>query len=63
MDKIFSGFCLTQKKDYQIIVKYIDTSTFDAQEHEKGTFDCAYNMYGNKCNIQCPIYSSAPDSI
>lgn len=64
MQKIVRGQCPTQNKLYSISVTYIDASDFEERCFEKGTFNCEYNAYGNKCTIShCPIYASAPDEL
>ena len=59
IEKIFTGVCPTQNKNFQVVVTYVDNGF----EYEKGTFRCEYTKYGGTCNISnsCPIYQRTPE--
>ena len=58
---LVSGFCPTQQDGYTIDVSYMDASTTDKKQFIKGTFECAHNLFGDKCTkMDCPIYENAP---
>lgn len=65
MQKQINGKCPTQNSNYTISITYVDSSTFERRSFEKGTFECQYNIFGDKCPIshQCPLYESAPEHL
>lgn len=64
MNKLFSGYCPEQGKDFSIKVTYIPNSDFDRTCYEKGTFSCSNNPFGTSCKFtDCPIYNSAPNTL
>lgn len=60
MDKVITGMCPTQGKEYSITVHYMDVSNMISECYVKTGFYCEYNEYGNKCNSSnCPLYKVA----
>ncbi|MCI7099519.1 MAG: hypothetical protein MR966_11605 [Lachnospiraceae bacterium] len=66
MEKTYRGYCPTQKQEnYPIQITYIGGPDLSGnRNYEKGTYNCQYDPYGDKCaESTCPIFASAPEKI
>ena len=64
MQKVVSGVCPVQNKEYSVSVNYIDASTFNKTEYIKGRTHCDYVRFGGECTFsECPIAKLAPEQI
>ena len=64
MDKVITGMCPTQGKEYSITVHYRDVSDMTSECYVKTTSCCEYNKFGNKCDSsKCPLIKSAPNNL
>lgn len=61
---VFNGFCPIHNENCSISINYIDASTYEGPEYSKGTIaSCPYIKNEKPCNIQCPIWSKALQTV
>lgn len=55
--------CPTQNKPYTISIEYLDVSSSSGAHYIKGNYECQYNEFGDMCDLDCPLYESAPKEL
>lgn len=58
-NKIVKGYCKTQKTNYSVEIKILESSTSEGTEQNYGTFSCKFKSCGNICPLkECSVLSS-----